>query len=273
MIKISNSDYFLPTIEALEAGKVLSSGRTKPTIVRGVSTQTGIKSEYVVKFKASEHLWQGSNMNELLASFIAIELDFLLPEPVVVNVSVDFVETLKDRHENFNLASKSIGFNFGSELQNGFQEIVLGQPLNEDLIMKFRNLFALDVFLGNPDRRVNRPNFLTNGKDLLIFDHELAFSFTQLFSFARNPQPWIILESDEKWLSENYAFNVLKGMDINFTDFTDRLTAINNNFWNKAFELVPDEWQNEHGSVIESYLSQIVDNKDLFAAELNRVLL
>lgn len=273
MIKISNPEYFLPAIEALEAGKVLSSGRTKPTIVRGVCRQTGVKSEYVVKFKASEHLWQGSNLNEVLASFIAMELDFLLPEPVVVNVSSDFVDTMKDRHDNFNIASNSTGLNFGCALQTGFYEIVLGQPLNERMTLKFRDLFALDVFLGNPDRRISRPNFLTDGNNLLIFDHELAFSFAQLLSFSRNPQPWIILKSDKQWLSENYAYNILKGRNINFTDFTDRLANLNNNFWNRAFELIPVEWQNEYLDVIKSYLNKIVYKRDEFAAELNSVLL
>lgn len=165
MLKITDPAYYLPVVEALQVGKLLSSGRTKPTIVRGVCSRTGVKADYVVKFKSSEHLWQGSNLNELLGSFIAMELDFIVPPPAIIHVSQVFADTMEG-HENFVLASKSTGYNFGCELKDGYQELVLGQPISEKLLLDFQDLFAFDVLIGNPDRRLKRPNFLTNGKDL-----------------------------------------------------------------------------------------------------------
>lgn len=101
MLKLTNPDYFLPIVEALEANKILSSGRIRPMIVRGVCRQTGIKGEYVVKLKGSDQMWEGSSLNEILASFIALELNFQVPEPVVINISEEFLETMKNRHDNF----------------------------------------------------------------------------------------------------------------------------------------------------------------------------
>jgi hypothetical protein len=242
-------------------------------IVRGVCRQTGQKGEYVVKLKGSDQMWEGSSLNEMLASFIALELNFQTPEPVVINITEDFIETMKHRHNNFIIASKSLGFNFGSALKDGFQEVLSQQSLPSELKAKLGEMFAFDVLLGNTDRRKDKPNFLTNGKDLLIFDHELAFSFTQVLPFARNPNPWLISQEDMAWLSNNFCYHHLKGNNVDFSNFAARLSVINDIFWAKAIDIIPKEWQNEHINTIRSYLTKIIDNKEQFASELNRVLL
>lgn len=273
MLKLTSPEYFLPLVEALEAGKILSSGRTSPMIVRGVCRQTGQKGEYVVKMKGSDQMWEGSSLNEMLASFIALELTFHVPEPAVINISEDFLETMRHRHDNFNIATKSLGLNFGSALKDGFQEVLPKQSLSPELKAKLCEMFAFDVLLGNTDRRKDKPNFLTNGKDLLIFDHELAFSFTQVLPFARNPNPWLISEADMTWLSNNFCYQHLKGNNVDFSNFTARLSVINDGFWEKAIDIIPKEWQNEHINTIRKNLTKIVENKEQFALELNRVLL
>lgn len=242
-------------------------------IVRGVYTQTGLRGEFVVKLKGSDQMWQGSSLNEILASFIALELNFQVPDPVVINISEEFLETMRHRHNNFSIASKSLGFNFGTVLKDGYQEVVPGQTLNPDLKAKLCEMFAFDVLLGNSDRRKDKPNFLTNGKDLLIYDHELAFSFTQVLPFARNPNPWLISQADVEWLSNNFCYHHLKGNNFDFSNFAARLSVINDGFWEKALEVIPKEWQNEQFDIIRSYLTKIIENREQFALELNRVLL
>lgn len=274
MLKITDPNYFLPIIEALEAGKILSTGRTRPMIIRGVCRQTGLKGEYVVKLKGSDEMWPGANLKEILGSFIAAELGFSVPEPVIIHISEDLVETMKGRHDNFLFASRSIGFNFGTVLQTGgYQEVIAGQTMSRELRTKLFEIFALDMFWENPDRRTDKTNFLSNGKDLLIYDHELAFSFTQVLSFARNPQPWLITEADMQWVSNNYCYNLLKGNSFDFSNFAGRLSCLNDQFWEKAIAQIPNEWQSEDFTTIKSYLNTIIENRDQFVSELNRVLL
>lgn len=217
-------------------------------------------------------MYPDANLNELMASFIAKELDFNVPEPAVINLTDSFVRTMNGRHNNFTIASQSLGFNFGSAYQTHYQEIVPGQTLNKEMMEKLADLFALDVFLGNVDRRIDKPNFLANGKDLLIFDHEMAFSFTQLLAFTRNPQPWTILKSDMQWLSKNFCFHHLQGNSFDFSNFAARLSVINAAFWQKAEQTIPAEWKTGSFSTIKTYLNSIVQHKDDFASELNRVL-
>ena len=242
-------------------------------IIRGVCHQNGHKGEYVVKLKGSSEMWQGSSLHEILGSFIALELGFQIPEPVIVNISEDFVSTMRNRHDNFTIASASLGYNFGSVLQEGYQEMIPGQAINPELRGKLLDLFALDVLIGNPDRRVDKPNFLTNGKDLLIYDHELAFSFTQVLAFARNPTPWLILPADQEWLTRNFCYQLLKRNNYDFSNFVGRLAVLEEAFWQKADQVIPEEWKNEHFDVIKGYLTQVVEHRNQFAIELNRVLL
>lgn len=242
-------------------------------IIRGVCRQTGHKGEYVVKLKGSDQMWQGSSLHEILGAYIALELDFQIPEPVIVNISEDFVDTMRHRHDNFTIASGSLGYNFGSALQDAYQEMIPGQSISKELRGKLLDLFALDVLIGNTDRRIDKPNFLTNGKDLLIYDHELAFSFTQVLPFARNPTPWLILPADMDWLLKNFCYQLLKGNNYDFSNFAARLAVLEEGFWQKADQVIPAEWKNEHFDTIKDYLAKVVEHRNQFAIELNRVLL
>ena len=242
-------------------------------IIRGVCHQSGLKGEYVVKLKGSDQMWQGSSLNEILGAFIAFELDLQIPEPVIVNISQDFVTNMGDRHDNFTIASGSMGYNFGTALQEGYQEMMPGQSITKELRSKLLDLFAFDVLIGNTDRRIDKPNFLTNGKDLLIYDHELAFSFIQILPFARNPDPWLILPADMDWLTRNFCYQQLRGNNYNFSNFTGRLSVLGDGFWKKAKAVIPPEWKNENFDIIKDYLTKVVEHRNQFATELNRVLL
>lgn len=257
----------------MEAGRILNTGRTRPMIIRGVCQQNGQKGEYVVKLKGSDQMWQGSSLNEILGAFIALELDFEIPEPVIVNISEGFVENMRHRHDNFSIASGSLGYNFGNVLKEAHQEMMPDQTVSKELKAKLLDLFAFDVLIGNPDRRNDKPNFLTNGKDLLIYDHEMAFSFTQILSFARNPTPWLILPADLNWLSNNFCYQQLKGNNYDFSNFAARLSVLKEEFWKKAGQLIPEGWKNEHFNIIKDYLTEVVEHRNQFAIELNRVLL
>lgn len=274
MPKVTEPDYFLPQIEALTPGRVLSAGRTRPMLIGGVCTQSGDKGEYVVKWRGSTEFWQGSLVNELWGAFIGMELDLQIAEPVQVNVSEDFAALLQNKPEVYDWAVASIGYNFGSVYQGlGYQEIVPGQSIGSELQGQLARLFAFDVLIGNPDRRIDKPNFLTNGKDLLIYDHEMAFSFVQVLPFLRNPTPWIIPDGDMEWIERNFCYRQLKGKELDFTDFVDRFARLNGEFWLKAMEVTPQDWRNEHLATIQHQVSQVVEHKNEFATELNRVLL
>jgi len=270
--KFSDPDYFLPVIEALEVGKILTSGRTSPTRIRGVCRSTSIKSDYVVKFRGSPEMYPGASCKELIAAFIGMELGFNMPSPVIINISETLQDTIRQAHYvNSEIILRSAGYNFGTCYVEGYQEPMREQVFPEELLPEFANLLALDIFWGNPDRRIDKPNFLTNGKHLLIYDHELAFSFTDLiFPVAA---PWLIPPGDLTWISKNYCFNLLKGKNVDFSIFVGQLNKLNNDFWEKVATFIPIDWNTGLVEKIKTHLASILENSNDFAAALNRILL
>jgi hypothetical protein len=272
VLKLSHPEYFLPNVYALEPGMILSSGTTEPQLIRGVCTQTGQKDDYVVKYIRAQRMSPEASARELVAALIARELNFNVPEPVIVNVSEEFVELMRGK-ANYHVASHSLGFNFGSEFKTGYYSVLKDQPLNETMLLKLVDLFALDIFISNADRRMEKPNFLTNGDDILVFDHEMAFGFSLELPFLRNREPWIIRDSDKNWISDNFCFNRIKGNQFDFSTFTNKLTNVNDLFWNKLETILPDEWLTEQFFIIKTYLNTLIGEADFFSTELNRILL
>ncbi|WP_026902425.1 HipA family kinase [Pedobacter glucosidilyticus] len=272
MIKLSHPDYFLPVVHALEPGKIFDTGTTAPQLVRGVCEQTGTKSDYVVKYIKGQRMSAEASCRELLAAYIAAELEFNVPEPALINISSDFTELLRGS-DNYQTAVNSIGFNFGNKYEEGYQQIMVGQHIDDKLNAKLVELLAFDIFIGNADRRLDKPNFMSNGDDILIFDHELAFGFTLELPFLRNPKPWIIRDSDMEWIKNNFCFVRLKGRDLKMDNFINKLSAINDDFWVKYQNIAPAEWLTDQVKDIKEYLQKLIDKSDIFESEIKRILL
>lgn len=271
MPKITDKGYFLPIVEALTPGEVLGTGTTQPNVIRGICRQTQIKSDYVVKFRAAQRMSPEASARELIAAFIAMELNFNIPAPAIISVSSEFVEAMLGQ-PNFAVASNSLGYNFGNKFITGYQALVRGQKISTELLERLKYLFAFDILISNSDRRIDKPNFLTNGKQELIFDHELAFSFTLVLPFFKNKEPWLIKDQEMEWITNNYCYDLLKGMDLDFSTFVATFSVLNPNFWQKALSLVPSDWQTSQLTEIQAHIENIIHNKDVFNSELNRIL-
>ncbi len=269
MLKLSHNDYFLPKVLALEPREILTSGTTNPQLITGVCTTTGNQSEYVVKFIKAQRMSAEASCRELLAALIARELDFNVPEPAIIQITPEFVELMKGK-DNFTPASNSIGHNFGNEYKTGYSSIGVNQVLDVTLTNKLVDLFALDMLISNADRRVEKPNFLSNGNDILVFDHELAFGFAvELF---KNPNPWLISDQDMVWVKDNFCYHRLKGREIDFSNFANRLQVLNSAFWDKFETIAPNEWLTDQWIAIKNYLNSLIERSDIFAGELKRIL-
>lgn len=269
MLKITNKDYFLPKVEALQGIQLLGNGTTQPMLIRGVCSTTYEKADYVVKYVNSPRMSIESSSRELIAAFIAKELDLNVAEPAVINVTADFVETLRGM-DGFKFANNSIGINFGCRYVTGMIEFVKNQTLTEKQLEEAERIFALDIFISNADRNKNKQNMLTDGEKILIFDHELAFGF--VMDIIKNPTPWIISDSDKTWIKNHYFFPVLKQNEPNFDNFVEKFELLDNNFWNSADKLIPSEWRNKQFEEIKNNLNSLIKNKEIFLQELYKVL-
>lgn len=270
MPKLTNKDYFLPEIYAIQSYKILNSGTTQPMLIEGICKKTEAKSDYVVKFKTSQRMSPLSSSFELIASLIGLELDLNIAEPALIEINNDFVDTLKGK-EGYKNASNSLGINFGCKYVEGFMELASRQHLNDNLYQKAEEIFSFDIFISNADRRVDKPNMLTDGEKILLFDHELAFGF--IMDIIKNPKPWIISDADLGWIKNHYFYSYLKGYEHNFDAFVDKFIVLDANFWAKVYNVIPNEWKSSNFEAIKNNLDGFINNKEEFKEQLNKILL
>jgi hypothetical protein len=272
-LKLTAPDYYLPQIEATMSAMVMESGTTKPMLIKGIDIMSGERGKYVVKFVNSTRMTASACARELLGAWIGTELGLNMIESVLVNVTQDFVNTLRGQ-DGFLAAQNSIGLNFGSKYVVGYSELVVGRPIPRSIDNELlKEIFAFDMFISNADRGAGKPNLLTNGKDFLLFDHELAFSFIYSLPFLRNKTPWIFGDAERDMFKKHYFYNYLKGTNIDFEAFTEQFRIIDDQFWSKALSLIPEAWQTDELQVIKDYLKLISDNHKTFSEELKRILL
>ena len=248
--KITDYDYSLPIIEALIAYKTTNN----QLLIRGINTETQIKKDYILNNSQVAG-------RELLASFMASELDINVQSPILVNVSSELSKTFQ---QDFS------GLQFGTEYKSGCYGIIRNQPLSEFQRLQVNQIFPFDIFISNVARRAENPNLLTDGNNLLIFNHQTAFDF--LNDCYKNKTPWEFRPQDMDWIKSHVFFPYLKNKFPDFSILVNKLTRLDDNFWNKAFSLIPDEWKTDELEEIKSHCQAIIAHKDAFLQSLKNVL-
>lgn len=268
---ITNSAYQLPLVFALEPGKTLDTGANRPLIIRGFNEQLATEGDYVVKCLGAERMSVDAFQRELLGCYTAWQVGLYAVEPVQVDLSPDFLELLRGRDE-YGLVSRSLGRNVGSGFQQGFREFVNGRPLTAAEQEQAYLVFAFDVLINNVDRNARKQNMLTNGQQIMLLDHEMAFSFTKMLPSLRSPTPWLLQDWDvQNWIQGHYFYPQLRGQSFDFTTLTPNLQNLNGQFWQAARQHIPDAWRTSELDKIEAYISQVLTHVSDFTQELNRV--
>jgi len=267
-VKITDDDYKLRTIFALEHIEKFTSGATVPMLLRGICKETHEKGDYVVKYLHGR-MDNEASCRELLGSFLAMQLGLNVPEPVLIEIQQDFIDTI-DLPE-IEYIKNCLGYNFGCEFVKGYVEILNDQTLNEYQVDDAINIFGFDILISNTDRRVDKHNLMSNGQSTIIFDHELAFGFL-LFIFP-NPEPWNIIGADLEWIKKHVFYKTMIERKPNFEVFVNKLDFINDVFWTKAELLIPKEWKTDKFQRVKNHIESIKENKDVFLHQLNNLVI
>jgi hypothetical protein len=64
----------------------------------------------------------------------------------------------------------------------------------------------------------------------------------------------------------------LKNKFPDFSILVNKLTRLDDIFWDKAFSLIPDEWKTDEFEEIKSHSQAIITHKDTFLQSLKNVL-
>lgn len=107
-MSIKLPEYNLAYVYALEGHDEMENSANMPILVSAVNKTTGVRGDYMVKLNASERMHKEARMKELIAAFIATELEIPVVVPAVINVSQEFCNTLKGK-SYFQKATRSLG--------------------------------------------------------------------------------------------------------------------------------------------------------------------
>ncbi|MBL7701519.1 MAG: hypothetical protein JNM14_04680 [Ferruginibacter sp.] len=268
-MKITDINYRLPEIFAQGFHESFTTSANKPLLITGVDKTTGEQTDCVVKLKAAERMSNEASMRELLACFISMELDLPIVTPAVVEITPQFVETLRG-NDSWQPANKSLGYNFGSINITDHKTLIINQPLNNHQLTHAQNTFAFDMFIQNSDRTNNKPNVLTNGNDIIMLDHEIAFGF--VFAPFLPSKIWEMQEVGKDWIRNHCLLPLIKGKEYNYDEFSEKLDNLSNAFWDCAKKLIPIEWMTDQFDFIKTKLSEFINEKDKFILELKKIM-
>ncbi|MFG1421725.1 HipA family kinase [Roseixanthobacter liquoris] len=248
-----------------------SSGRTAPSIVT-CELDDGAVVEVVAKFSANCDEGNVSLAMEVVAACLAADLGLPVPEPFVLEVSPAWANTIPDVARRAKiLASSPVAF--GSRLAVGqFAAWNSGNKISDTMRPTAASIFVFDAAVQNFDRRTNNPNCLVRGDELIIFDHELAFSH-RLPLFGWVP-PWRLggLASFEH--GGHIFWRGLKGSNVDLSPVGAAWAGLSDGQIADYEAAVPAEWGNAASavSVAAKLIQDARDNIDGVLAEVRRVL-
>lgn len=263
---------------AVRYDAVVEQGRTEPLRVT-IELQNGNEKDLILKPTINPHLAVEGLMNEMLAAVLASDLGIRVPEPFLVELHQDFVESVEQptvRQRLRECCPLAFGTtDAGSEWRrwDSFDQI---KPEARSLAL---SIFAFDGFVGNPDRSLANPNLLIHKSDprLLAIDHECAFGFRmKLFPKV---EPWVLGNLSPMSVpgadAEHVFFRGLRGQaGLVFDDVGEAWKGLSDVRFAEYEALLPNEWEASRNALLDAleHFRRVRANIDACIAELRRVL-
>lgn len=228
----------MQTITAFQFHRELTVGRNKPVLL---SCEDGSGNTVEVVAKFNHRCERGSNalIAEAIAAMFAADLHLPVPEPFVVRIDPSLVDSLFDRLPGRQPAVRSVP-GFGSRLLPPAYSLLLsGKVLSSAQKQGAVEIVAFDVLIQNSDRLPQNPNCLTNGVNLAIIDHELAF-LTDIIGWR---PPWEI--GAITYLGpphEHLLYSNVRGYPVDLAGLAERLGAVDDARLEDYLAALPDSW-------------------------------
>lgn len=262
----------MPYVYALEVLHEITDSANRPLLIGGVDKSTQQRAEYVIKLNDSERMTIQGRMFELIAAFMAMELELIVVEPAIIEVSQEFVNISRGK-DYFEKCSRSLGYNYGSAFVKGMLILDNKISLSIKQCEQAQEILAFDMLIGNVDRNAEKPNMITDGTQLVLLDHELAFGFVRVFPFSRNQEPWEFDEHDKSIFFKHCLYNRVQGHIDKLDGFCDKMTRFDADFWNKVQSIIPTEWYSDDEFItIKSHVDSMVLNRQRFIQNVKLLL-
>jgi hypothetical protein len=198
---------------------------------------------------------------ELICSHLAKLLNIPTSRPAVVDIQGSIVFGGVHPSDLSARLGVSIGKNFGSIHLKDVVPPPRHTHLKKEAEILASSVFAFDLLIQNPDRRTGNPNLFWDHSRYIVYDHELALSFSMILGgFAL--EPWDL--SGLPFISDHFFYEYLRGRQLNLDDFAQRLDGCSEEVIDGIIKEVPDAWITDEISTIREHLVSAGTHADRF---------
>lgn len=268
-MKITEPNFSIPEIIAIQNIGTSQSGANRPLFIAGIDKHHFKRNDYVLKYRGAERMNQLTSAKELLAAFMATEVGIQTPQPALILVGENFLETLTN-HKDYQNIKKGKGINFGSAKIDPNNTVIYQQQLTFEQQQQALQIFVFDLWIQNADRRFEKPNMFFSQDKIFVIDHELAFSFLDVFTFVPQSPPFLLGDMEINSAKNHFFYTTLHhnkhvDLDAAFQSF-DTLNAY---FWQRVQQFMPPDWfQALDMKRIENHSNLILENCETFKQEI-----
>jgi len=224
--------------------KKMTSGRTEPYLIEAID-DAGTPYEVVIKLRGRDYGYAQQTC-ELIGGQLAHRLGLSTPRVAVVDVHQDFVNLVPQQFQQ--AFHDSIGANFGTEfIGPGASIWPQSMKLKSSERSSAAAIFAFDVLVQNPDRRVDNPNLLVKGDAFYAIDNEQAFSPLVVPIIGGFHYPWTpeFVTNGSGFVINHVFFRQLRGHGVSVEQFENRLQGLTDDEVATMVQAVPTSWKDD----------------------------
>lgn len=255
----------LETWEAECLDDILRGGRTRPLVLTCSRANDIANEQFVVKACGMPEVTPTSLVNEVFGNMLARELGVNTPRPVIVSITDLMAEAI---NSTGGLEPNRVqsGLASGCEYLTGLVGATPLVGLSDEEAAQAAHIYAFDLLVQNPDRRLTNPNHAKHEGTLVAYDFEMTFSFQQLIGTP--PAPWAV---STHGISATHVLRSRIRQEVDWEPFVQRLESMMRGTFDDLVSSLPRGWRPQAQSVKE-HLESIVSHSDDFKVELHRSL-
>lgn len=250
------------------------SGRTRPLILfcapsdpAATDSDDDAAQSLLVKAVGLPEVTPASLFNESVGNLLARRLGLEPPEACLTILTEQFVGAVERQLANEGLRIEA-GVGVGTKFVRGLANLVPSAAPSAEELEQMTLLYAFDMLVQNPDRRLDNPNCGALDGKLVPFDFEMCFSF--LMALGR-PDPCAI--SAHGLAAQHCCRDPLRSRrsSVSWKPFLDALRSLTDEELQLMVTAVPPDWQGSADRV-RAHVSAVRAKLDVVELELHRSL-
>jgi hypothetical protein len=237
------------------------SGRTRPLRLSCSRQSEAIaddreSAEFFAKFLGLPEITEQSLFAEMMGNILARSCGITTGEPAFIEIDESFSDFL--RHVDIRV---NAGLGVGSRnLGSGIGPPTFGR-MSAEQVQDAARLYIFDLFVQNPDRRLENANCLVVSRQLVAIDFEACFSFLYPI-IGMSAHPW---EVSKQGIARRHLFHgELREAGVEWPMLVQAMLAEMMNLLHQSEMWLPSAWMGwaggvrDHVSALRAHEQQLV---------------